>query len=227
MSRFWKIIFLSLAVIFSLSVLFSLAEKWSFPDTRWDLSGNGEKIEVNPKHPIQQRFKAERNNLSRIRVLFGRSYNKDGGEVSLKLADESCKNVIRKTSFKRSDIQSEGYYDFKFAKIEDSKNQNLCFIVEFKPQNEKYKKLSIFLASNTFSDDQLINTGQNESNETKNGALAMRPAYQANNLSENINELNQRISQYKPWFLKNVYLYVISFLFILLTLFFVALIIWL
>jgi len=226
MSRFWKIIFLSLATIFFFLVFLSLDGRWSFPDTQWDLSGNGEKIEVKPEHPIRQKFEADRNNLSRIRILFGRSYNKDGGGISLKLADESCQNVLREESFKRSAIQSEGYYDFKFAKINDSKDQKFCLLVGFKPQNEKYKKLSMFLATGTFSENQMIDIGQDESSETKNGALAMRPAYQGNSLLGNISELNQRISQYKPWFLKNVYLHVVSFLFLLLTFFFVVLIIW-
>jgi hypothetical protein len=184
------------------------------------LSGNGEKIKIKSGQLIKQEFKAERNNLSRIRILFGRSYNKDAGKINLKLTDGICENVIRKKSFERSAIQSEGYYDFRFSKIIDSNDKNFCLIIEFKPQKEKYKELNIFLSSDPISENKLMIDG-----ETKNGALAMRPAYQTEGFWNNISELNQRISQFKPWFLKNIYLYTVFFVFILSVSIFLVLII--
>jgi len=226
MSRFWKIILsISAALLFFL-VFAGLVERWAFPDTSWDLSGNGEKVEIKPGYPIMQKFEAGRNDLSRIRILFGRSYNKDAGEIYLKLADGSCLNAVEEKTLKRSSIKSEGYYDFKFSNIPDSKNRKFCLSIEFKPKNEKHKDLNVFLSSVTVSGSQLIDTSNKDEGETKNGALAMRPAYEGDGLWSNIKELNQRISQYKPWFLKGVYLYAIFFLFILLTFFLIILIIW-
>jgi hypothetical protein len=222
MLRFWKIIFSILATSLLFLVFSGLIDRWAFPDTNWDISGNGEKVEIKPGYPIIQKFEAGRNNLSRIRILFGRSYNKDAGEIYLKLTDESCKNIIEEKTFERSSIKSEGYYDFKFSKISDSKNRKFCLLVDFKPEKEKYKKLNMFISEKSASENQLF---INEK-EIKNGALAMRPAYEGDGLRGNMKELNQRISQYKPWFFKGVYLYAIFFLFVLLTIFFIFLIIW-
>jgi len=222
MSNFYKIIFSFFALILLVLIFSRLAGGWAFPDTKWDLSGDGEKIKIDPKFPLTQKFKAERDNLSRIRILFGRSYNKDAGEINLKLSGEDRENIIREKSFERSDIQSEGYYDFRFSKISDSKDKDFYLMIEFKPKNEKYKDLNIFLSNNPISGNQLITI----EGEIKNGALAMRPAYQADSLTGNIQELNQRVSQYKPGFLKNIYLYIIFFAFILLAFFFLILIIW-
>lgn len=221
MSNRWKIIFSICITVFLVLVFFNLVNKWAFPDTDWDLSGNGEKIKIEPEYPVMQKFKAERDNLSRIRILFGRSYNKDGGEINLKLASEDCENIIRKESFERSSIQSEGYYDFRFSRISDSKDKNFCLIIGFNPEKEKYKDLNIFLSNNPVSGSQLI-----IKEETKNGALAMRPAYQAEGIRGNISELNQRISQYKPWFLKNIYFCVLFLAFIILVFLFLVLVIW-
>lgn len=221
-AKYWKIIISALAAVLFLLVLIGFVSRWGFPDTNWDLSGNGEKIEVSKGNKIIQKFKAGRDNLSRIRILFGRSYNKDGGEINLRIFDENCENLIREKSFERSSIQSEGYYDFKFSKIADSKDNNFCLAIDFKPEKEKYKKLNVFLGSNSVSESQLLINDQ----EIKNSALAMRPAYQSDSFWGNVEELNQRISQYKPWFLKNIYLYAVFFLFILLTFFLAILFIW-
>jgi hypothetical protein len=47
--------------------------------------------------------------------------------------------------------------------------------------------------------------------------LSMRPAYENDNWKQDISELSQRISQYKPWFLKHFYLDAIAILFIVLS----------
>lgn len=215
MSRFWKIIFsISVALLFSL-VFAGLVDRWAFPDTSWDLSGNGEKVEIKPGYPVMQKFEAGRNNLSRIRILFGKSYNKDGGIISLKLTDENCKNILSEESFERSSIQSEGYYDFNFSRISDSKNNSFCLVIDFEPEKEKYKKLNVFVSDNLVSGGQL----RNGKEEIENRSLEMRPAYRGDSFWENVEELNQRISQYKPEFLKGNYLYFISFLFIVLSVF--------
>jgi len=54
--------------------------------------------------------------------------------------------------------------------------------------------------------------------EKKNQSLAMRPAYRNENIFQDFIELNQRISQYKPFFLKHYFLWFIIIGFIILSL---------
>lgn len=222
MFNFWRTIFLALAFFLLFLVFANFYDKLSLPDAQWDLSKGENKLEINPASIVMQKFRAEKNNLSKIRMLFSKSNNKDGGEITIKLTDENCKNIIREETFKRSSIKPEGYYDFKFSKIKDSENKTFCLSIEFNPGKEKYKGLNIFLSNNPVAGSQLIDAS---GVEIKNSSLAMRPAYQEESMAKNIERLNQRISQYKPWFLKNVYLYATSFLFVFLTFFLVILII--
>ncbi len=226
MSKNWKIIFSCLGGALLLLVLSILINKWAFPDTNWNLSREGERIKLMPDYPVKQNFEAAQNNLSQIRIAFSRSYNKDGGEIRLKLAKNDCEKIIAEKNILRSEIKAEGYYDFKFPAIANSLRENFCLLIEFDPEKEKYKDLSIFLSEKneaTFG-AQLINSFQNE--EIKNRTLSMRPAYQEETLGKNIEKMSQRISQYKPWFLKHFYLETIFWIFLGLTLAVVVFLVW-
>lgn len=190
-------------------VIYNFQKSLSFPDTNWTLLQDG-KIEINPGKPVIQKFKASRNSLAKIRIFFTKSYNKDGGEIGLKLADETCQNILRVKSFDRNSLAG-GYYDFKFSKINDSKDKAFCLSIDFDPQKEKFKKFSAIVSNNAPPESQLLTaTGE----ELKNQSLSMRPAYKNKNIFGDISELNQRISQYKPWFLKHFFLYAVSLLFL-------------
>ncbi len=202
------LIILLLAVFF---VFFRLVKLWSFPDTNWKLA-KGEKIDLEVAKSLNQKFIASRDNLSRIDILFSGSGIKPGGIIDLQLSDETCRQVLRKDSLKVSSLDAENSYPFRFAKIAAAENKIFCLSLTYAPRLENGKKAKIFLLENSPAGSELFSVA---GEKLANQALAIRPAYQNENLWGNIREMNQRISQYKPWFLKSTFLNFIVFSFLI------------
>ncbi|MDO8529274.1 MAG: hypothetical protein Q7S18_01240 [bacterium] len=208
-----KSIFLSIVLVVLALVTIRLIELWSFPDTTWILK-RGEKIALESNDPLMQKFAASRNNLSGIEILFSSSDIKPGGAISMKILDENCSRILREKEMKVKNLDAENTYSFRFSRIPKSEGKIYCLALSFAPLiSPNGKKAKIFLNDVPPFGSQLLNSAAGEKFENK--SLAIRPAYQNDSLWKNIDELNQRISQYKPWFLKHYFLYAIIFTFII------------
>lgn len=195
-------------------VFFGFSSILYFPDSEIVLD-KGEAIKLEAGHSLTQKFLSKRNNLAKLEFLLSAEGIKEGNTVKMKIADENCSNVIREGELKKAFLDSKNLYDFEFSKISDSKDKIYCTIISFKTKKEKTKKLQIFTQKETTSPFSAKNIDTDE--EFSGQSLSLRTAYKNDNLFQNLNELNQRISQYKPWFLKHYYLNGIIFLFLLLS----------
>ena len=193
-----------------LVILFKLLGDWSFPDTSWPLE-KGEKVKMEANQPLVQKFTASRDGLERIKILFANSAIGDGGKLEMKIYDETCSQLTRESTLNVTSISSGNTTDFTFSRIPDSKDQAFCLNLAYKPQKGT-KSASIFILDNPSPQSQYFRlNGQ----ERPGQSISMRPAYQNASGWQNIIELDQRISQYKPWLLKGPYLLVIVFLFVI------------
>lgn len=221
-----RTILLTSALMLLLFVFLKLSSIWSFPDTDWLMQRDG-KIELKPKEVVIQKFRANRDNLARIEFLFGRSYLKSiGGNIKIQLAEEDCSAIISESFLKISALSLDDANDFTFPKVRDSKNKIYCVKISFipGPGSISRKKPSIFTNNNSMPENiHLFNSATNE--ELKNQSLSMRPAYKNDNIWQDATELNQRLSQYKPWFLKQYYLGFVIISFIVLSILLVAILI--
>jgi hypothetical protein len=217
--KYAKFVLLILALVFLALAGIKFLRGFSFPDVNWSLSRKN-KIKIESGTFVSQVFTASRNNLTKVRILFGKSNLKDGGEIKLAIKDESCNSVLRKTTFQRGEMQPDGYYDFIFPPLKDSGGKTYCLEVYFNSKKINYKSFYVFISNHgSPGGGYLVNSRIGERNE--NQSLSMRPAYRNDNRWQDIIELDQRISQYKPWFLKHVYLYIIAFLCVFLIFFIV------
>lgn len=217
-----KNIFLFIILIALVLITVRLINLWSFPDTDWILK-KGEKTALESNYPLLQKFTAVKNNLSKIEILFSSSDIKPGGAILMKVLDENCSQVLRKQEMRTANLEAENTYAFRFSKIPDSEGKNYCLALSFSPFSPNGKKAKVFLNDNPPSGSRLTNSATGK--EFPGKSLAIRPGYQKNTVWENARELNQRISQYKPWFLKHYFLYAIVSLFVLLSLLLVAVLI--
>lgn len=211
-----KIIFLLFLFGLLSLIFFNFFKIFSFPDQNWIIEKEN-KISLDSGRPIIQKFKAARNNLSKIELLFSQSDKKKiGGKIKIQIAEETCSDILREDFVKVSSISSENTYNFLFSKIHDSKDKTFCLLLNFVPGEESKKTPQVFITDKMVSKNQIsLITSSGE--ELKNQSLAMRPAYKNDNVWQDITELNKRISQYKPWFLKHYYLGFIAFSFIILS----------
>ncbi|MFZ1735426.1 MAG: hypothetical protein WAU31_00625 [Candidatus Moraniibacteriota bacterium] len=211
-------IFLVSIVGLTAIVIANIAHQWGFPDTRFPLE-KSEKVKLDETGAMQT-FIATRNELSGINILFGGSQTKNGGTLSIALLNASCQEKIIEQKGFTTSFDTENSFRFSFPPISDSKGKTFCLTTHFAPAKGS-KKAAIFVTTNTLPQEALslsIN-GEMRPNES----LSFRPVYRNKTLLADFVEINQRISQYKPWFLKGITLAVITILSIGLTLIFLIL----
>lgn len=210
-------IFLSaLAVVF----YFFLANL-AFPDSDYNFVTGGS-AKLYPGLPVFQIFTAKDNNLSQIKIALKNSSVNFSEKIVFELADENCEKIL--ATDKINWYTPVGiFYRFNFEKIKDSRDKKYCLSATFY-SNKKgdYPEISIS-KSEIFKDSSFTNTGKNKTYQGR--TLIFRPAYENENVWQNLQELNQRMSQYKPWFLKNIYLSAIILLTIILSITLVLLLI--
>ncbi|MFZ2193529.1 MAG: hypothetical protein WAV31_04775 [Candidatus Moraniibacteriota bacterium] len=218
MSNRNKLILIIFFFLLLLVIFFRLNKALSFPDQAWKLE-KGEKIKMSSE--VIQKFEADRDGLTRVKILFGSSDVKPGGIFNFKLYDENCQDILREVELEITSLDSGNTVDFIFPKVKDSKNKTFYLRLKY-VQKEGGKKANIFVIENLMPQNKFLSVN----NEEFHGkSLAMRPAYRSSNLLKDFSELNQRMSQYKPWFLKHYFLHLIMFGFIILSIFLVLLLV--
>ncbi|OGI34177.1 MAG: hypothetical protein A2259_02010 [Candidatus Moranbacteria bacterium RIFOXYA2_FULL_43_15] len=213
-----KKIFLSTLIIIIAAVFWPLWRVWYFPDTTWPLE-KGEKTKIDSE--VIQKFSADRDGLSKIAVLFGDSDVSPGGTFNFELLDENCRETIRSANLEIKKLDSDNTTDFVFSRIDKSKGKTYCVRISY-AQKKGGKKARIFVIENPKPENSYFSIN---GEEMAGQSISMRPAYKNASIFEDIGELNRRISQYKPWFLKHYFLYFIAFGFIILSVLAVSLLI--
>lgn len=210
-SRFQKMS-IGVIVLFAAMIVVNLGHQWGFPDTHFPLE-KGEKVKLDAVGATQT-FLASRNGLSGINILFGGSQIKNGGTLRLSLLHADCQKKISETTTFVTSLGADDAIRFPFTSISDSQGKTFCFTAQFTPK-EGSKKAALFIIPNTLPKEALSLSlnGTVRPNES----LSFRPIYQNRTLIADLIELDQRISQYKPWFLKGTFLASIALLSIGLT----------
>lgn len=204
-----KNIFLAIFT-FLLVMLFSrFLANLSFPDSSINLQ-KGLTVKLQSKNSLTQKFTTTRGGLTKIEVLLrspGIEFEK-GDRVTAQLADGNCQKIILEGKLQSSFLSSNNLYEFVFPKIDDSKNKTYCLIATFQAQKSSARAIQFFT------------TG-----DTENQPLSLRPVYVNDSFWQNMTELNRRMSQYKPWFLKHYFLWFVMIGFIILSIGLVAILI--
>ncbi|MFA7209290.1 MAG: hypothetical protein WC120_03305 [Parcubacteria group bacterium] len=196
-----KKIFLIIVSIITLSIAWRFFDLLSFRDSNIVLQ-KGLTVKLRPKGSLQQKFVANRDGLTKIEVLLrspGIKYE-NGDRMEMKLADANCEENLRTGYLDDSFLNTENLYEFSFDRIPDSQEKEFCLTATFANKKESAKSIQFF----TMGDE----TGQ---------PLSIRPVYKNAHIWQDFSELNQRISQYKPWFLKHYFLAAIAISFIVIS----------
>jgi hypothetical protein len=188
-----------------------------------------ETFKLKPDQSLTQKFPANHDNIFKLELLF-RAFAPDGGEIKVQLADENCQNILHEGALVSSFLASDNLYDFHFPSIPDSKDKNYCFKAAYTyapppgQEREKDDDIRFFAQKNKDSRFELMNATTGIEYD-EGYSLSMRPVYKNDTWQQDLWELNQRMSQYKPWFLKKYYLAGITGLFLLLSVLIVILLI--
>ena len=207
-------IILATSIISACNFLNSLV----FYDGEFTVDG---KIELPPHHTLVQKFTARRNNLQRVEIIINTNRMSSKNHLVAKLQDADCENVLREGTLRLNRRDWNDLYEMNFSSIRDSAGQEYCLKITYEATPGSSRKIKFSTGENPSS--SVLDTFDGQTYE--NRSLAMRPAYKNDRWWQDVRELNQRISQYKPFFLKHYFLYAIAFGFILISLILAALLI--
>jgi len=197
----FKTFFLVSTAVLTLLVFVNLQKQRGFPDTRFPLE-KGTKVKLDAEGATQT-FVASRNGLSGVNILFGGAQIKNGGTLSFALFDETCTRQLRKEQRFVDTLNADNSTAFLFSRIPDSLGKTFCLTFDFVPEKGS-NKAAVFVIPNTLPHEKLFASINGE--EYPGQSLAIRPVYQNGSVFADLAELDQRISQYKPWFLKGTFL---------------------
>jgi hypothetical protein len=175
----------------------------SFPSS--GILDRANRIQLISNAPLKQKFVASQNNLSRIKFAIDDYKLMLGDKMDIQISDGDCANTINENIVGMSTLLLENYNNFDFPPIQDSKDKQYCFILNYLPFNtDTTSTPEIYYSKNSPPFISLLDSSTGK--EYTNRALAIKIAYRKDNWRQTIDELFQRISQYKPWFLKKYYL---------------------
>ena len=171
----------------------------SFPDSSIVLE-KGDLFRLLPKQSLSQTFTANRDGLHEIEFLLRTPGVRQGDTVDMTLADATCTGTLRAGTLDVPFLNSDNLYVFAFPRITDSAGKRYCVTATLHAGNKTTKYVQFF----TTEADVLGAPLTDRSTETAmdGRALSMRPAYVNGSFAADMNELTERISQYKPAFLK-------------------------
>ena len=200
-------IFLLILVSLTVGTFFQFFSLLYFPDSNIVLQ-KGSLVPLEPEQTLTQKFSINRTGLSKIQLLLRTPGIKfeNGDNVQAQLADKNCEKTLRVGLLEKSFLNSDNLYEFNFSRLIDSSEKNFCLTLTFLPQKNTAKNIQLFTM---------------KENET----LSIRPVYQDTYFWQSFYELNQRMSQYKPWFLKNIFLTLIIFGFLFSSFFVIVLLV--
>lgn len=205
-SKHIQYFFLSLLILITVSISFGFVQQFAFPDPEWPLR-KGDRVVLLPGEILEQQIATSRDGLQKIEVLFGKFELTGDAKLTLEVRDSSCTAVLAQKSLSETSFDSEYTHAFIFDRIPDSGGKIYCFRANF-ISNQPIKKEK---APRLFLDEEgkgapysLTNPGGEKG--VGAGSLAIRPGYTNATFFANASEFFDRISQYKPFFLKGWFL---------------------
>lgn len=184
----------------------------SFPDSSVTLKKGDPLFELKDGASFTQMFTANEDNLNKLEFLLRTPGPKNKSSVRMEIADATCEKTLRQGTLRKSFVSSGNLHEFKFDIIPDSQGKTYCLKAEFSRKKPDPKKIRFFTMK---SDDPKFAIKNEDGNNENDGlSLSMRTVHKSDSLTQNLGELNERISQYKPFFLKHYFLYAIVFLFL-------------
>lgn len=205
-----KIGLFALLAISLVGISLSFTTKLSFRDSSIVLT-KGEPVKILPGETITQTFIPQSHELSKLEFLVRNPEPKSGDLVTVTLADANCQTPLRESVLEPTYLDTDNLFVATFDPLPVSSDQPLCAILRF--DQEKYESKFLRFFTEEYQSASLRELAIN--GVVQDGqSLSMRPVYHHATLVQDLSTLGQRISQYKPWFLKDIFLGIVTTLFL-------------
>ncbi len=200
----YETMILTTAFLIGLAVIFgTFFADFGLGESGYNFIGKTKKITLSPGEPVTQTFTAHDNGLYQLRIVLGNTDLQQDESIALRLLDGACRETIA-TDFRRESRKQGAYTVFSFPVLSDSRDKQYCFSATYdSPENRKGDKPYLSAIDEpdiAFADRTLTDSGKGRTYPSQ--SLFLRPAYTQGNTLDDIWELENRLSQYKPAFVK-------------------------
>lgn len=186
-------------------IFWTFLASFGLGESGYNFLGKTKKVTLSPGAPITQTFTAHENNLSQVRFVMSNVELQKNDFLEFRLLNKTCDSTIAMKRFRTKPNEQGAYSVFTFPTITDSKDQDYCFSVTyFSDENRKGEKP--YLSAIDEPDPVFVDRTMTDTNKGKiypSQSLFLRPAYTTGSLTEDLSRLVERLSQYKPTFLKD------------------------
>lgn len=197
-------------ILFSLFLLGIVGIFWTFlgnfglGESGYNFLGKTKKVTLSPGAPVTQTFTAHDNGLSQVRFVMGNVELQNNDFLEFRLLNETCSDTIAVKKFDTKPGEQGAYTVFAFPTISDSLGKTYCFSATYLSDEDRKGEKPYLSATDVpdplFADRTLTDTNKNRVYPSQ--TLFLRPAYTNGSLSGDLWNLIERLSQYKPAFLK-------------------------
>ncbi|MFZ3031837.1 MAG: hypothetical protein WA082_02270 [Candidatus Moraniibacteriota bacterium] len=186
------------------SIFWTFLASFGLGESGYNFLGKTKKVTLAPGAPVTQTFTAHENNLSQVRFVMGNVVLQNNDFLEFRLLDEACSGTIAVKKFDTKPNEQGAYTIFAFTPVVNSKERTYCFSATYFSDEDR-KGDKPYLSATTvpeliFSDRTLTDTNKNKVYPSQ--TLFLRPAYTSGSLLGDLSNLVNRLSQYKPEFLK-------------------------
>ncbi|MFA9262137.1 MAG: hypothetical protein ACEQSB_02140 [Undibacterium sp.] len=184
--------------------LFAFISQLHFSDSSQNFLGETKRAELSPNGPITQVFQANRNGLEGIQIFMGDTELSLGERIDFTLLDPSCQNILSQSSRTFLSPQIVRDIRFIFPVLSKSNDETYCLSIEYHSGLIKKKERPYVRVAEDKTSDGLSYTDHGKGKTYTGRTLQIRPMYapEDTGISSRFMELENRLSQYKPAFMK-------------------------
>lgn len=202
--KYEKEILFTVFLIGVVAIFWTFLASFGLGESGYNFLNKTKKVTLSPGAPVTQTFTAHENNLSQVRFVMGNVILENNDFLEFRLLNETCSDTIAVKKYDTKPNEQGAYTVFAFPAIPDSLEKTYCFSATYLSDENRKGEKPYLSATDVpdpiFSDRTLTDTNKNRVYPSQ--TLFLRPAYTSGSLSDDLSHLIDRLSQYKPVFLK-------------------------
>lgn len=189
-------------VIGTMFIFSRLLCQLSFPDSDYNFLGKDKRVELESGKSVTQVFTTKRDGLDQVKIILGGLGSLGWHDtITLALLEPNCETSITQDIISWLTPEPLIYYRFHFDRIDHSAEQRYCLkVTYFAPEHHKDRPYLAASDGAQFSQAAYFDEARNRYYEGR--SLQIRPAYSHASFTDNLTELETRLSQYKPGFIQ-------------------------
>lgn len=197
--------------------VFTFLDQLRFPDSSRNFLGDTKRAELSANGPITQVFQAKENGLEGLQIFMGDTDLGLGERIDFTLSDASCKTVIHQSNRTMFSLPVTRDIRFTFPALPASIGEAYCLSVEYYPGFLRKKERPYIRVTEDERAKDIFYTDHGKEKVYIGRSLQLRPLYapQENSIASRVEALENRLSQYKPVFMKGHMLTLGTFVFLL------------